>query len=245
MELGACLKCRSSGLPRAAESKFQPEPRRGGKLLEALPELSEQQTSSGLPVHAPGSGAVFLRNLCFLTLPGQAGTSAPGYGSVIRVPRGSCRVFRSRAEPPEGKGRRGLLSLPGSLGTARRWAGRGSFARFMDQTRWLVKRRGKGRPASAPLVRLSSSTGWILSQERSPLPAAGAGACHLALFSVGGVVGRTSVGSLLSFPGRGPSGRRIGKAALRSSLLSWTILKWRDGAGVLLAGAVSVQVGGQ
>lgn len=245
MELGACLKCRSSGLPRAADSKFQPEPRRGGKLLEALPELSEQQTSSGLPVHAPGSGAVFLRDLCFLTLPGQAGTSAPGYGSVMRVPRGSCRVFRSRAEPPEGKGRRGLLSLPGSLGTARKWAGRGSFARFMDQTRWLVKRRGKGRPASAPLVRLSSSTGWILSQERSPLPAAGAGACHLALFSVGGVVGRTSVGSLLSFPGSGPSGRRIGKAALRSILLLWTILKWRDGAGVLLAGAVSVQVGGQ
>ena len=226
-------------------NQFQPEPRRGGELLEALPELSEQQTGSGLPVCAPGSRAVFLGNLCFLTLLGQAGTSAPGYGSVMRVPRGSYRVIRSPVEPPEGKGRRGLLMLPGSLETARRWAGRGSSARFMDQTRWLDKRRGKERPASTPLVQLSSSTGWILSQQRSPFPVAGAGACHLDLSSAGGIMGRTSVGSLLSFPGRGPSGPQIGKAALWSSLLSWTILKWRDRAGVLLAGAVSVQVGGQ
>lgn len=135
--------------------------------------------------------------------------------------------------------------MPGSLGTAQRWAGRGASAQFTDQTRWLDKRQGKERPASTPPVQLSSSTGWILSQQRSPLPAAGARACHLDLFSAEGIVGRTNVGSLLSFPGREPSGPHIGKAALWSSLLWWTILKWRDRAGVLLAGAVSVQVGGQ
>lgn len=176
--------------------------------MGALPELSEQYTGSGVPTCAPGSRAVFLRNLCFLTPGTGRHLRAPGYGSVMRAPRGSCRVIRSRAEPSERKSACGLVSLPGSAGTVGRWAGCGSSARFMDWTRRLDERRRKGRPASTPLaclVSLSSSSGWFLSRERSPLPAASAGPCHLDLFSAGSVVGRTSVGSLLSFPGHGPS----------------------------------------
>ena len=47
---------------------------------------SRQALGSPYVLWTPGQ---FSSGICFLTLLGQAGTSAPGYGSVMRVPRGS------------------------------------------------------------------------------------------------------------------------------------------------------------